>query len=90
MDENKQKYIDQFIANDLTYYLFQKLDPAVEKDENFAIILGEKFYTMDKLRKILQYLKNEFIGQFPKAVEMINPTKANINKVDEQLNSCLP
>ena len=67
MSENKQKYFDQFVANQFAFYLFQKLDPVAGKDEMMAVILSDRYFKKEMLVKILQYMKSEFTEQFKKS-----------------------
>ena len=84
MGDTKDKYVTQFISNDVAYNVFAKLDPSLDKDSNIAIILSLSI-KKDPLKSIITYLKTSFVDTYPKAVENLNLIQYNLTKADISL-----
>ena len=77
----KESYCNKFLADKLTADVLSKLEVSLEKDSNLAIILSLGI-KKDGLKKILTFLKTQFVEDYPKASEDINIVKYNITKAD--------
>ena len=80
MPDKREEYNDQFVGNDWAHYLIRRIDPSKSKDTNLAILLNTGIKKVP-LKKVVDFLKNNFAAKYPKAVEVF-VKKANLRKSD--------
>ena len=80
MTEWRATYNSQFLQHVPAHNLISKIDTAVDRDENIAILLstGTK---KSELKSIVTYLKDNFSETFPKATDELNTKLHNIKLI---------